>query len=224
VFAVTCHDVRMIDVVRARPRPGWLAVASAAGAGLVLGLATLGLQGVLPGSWNQLANSGAVWAVGAFLAGVVLAPAGWRPVTAGTGVLAGAVIGYYAGATLFLPGRSTTAALVAPAAWLAVALLAGPLFGTAGAWWLDERRGRRITGPALLGGAFIAEGLDLLIVLHYVAEAGTMFTIGALIPVVLGRTVRDRVSGLLALVPVTGLGLAGYLIVGKVLDLVFRHA
>jgi hypothetical protein len=41
-------------------------------------------------------------------------------------------------------------------------------------------------------------------------------------PGVAGRRLGRR--RLLALLPVTGLGLAGYLIVGKVLDLVFRHA
>jgi hypothetical protein len=50
----------------------------AAAGGLVLGALTLSIQGVLPGSWNRLANSGAVWIVGAFVVGAMTRDAGWR--------------------------------------------------------------------------------------------------------------------------------------------------
>jgi hypothetical protein len=42
----------------------------AAAGGLAVGGLTLWLQGILPGAWNHLANSGAVWVLAAFGAGI----------------------------------------------------------------------------------------------------------------------------------------------------------
>ncbi|NAS21491.1 hypothetical protein GT755_07300 [Herbidospora sp. NEAU-GS84] len=53
----------------------WRAAATALVAGLALGVLTNLAQGWLPGAWNNLANSGAVWSVAAFVAGAVAAGA-----------------------------------------------------------------------------------------------------------------------------------------------------
>jgi hypothetical protein len=72
------------------------ALLGAAGAGVAAGGLTAYLQGVLPASWNTVANSGAVWTlVAALVAGLV----GRRRATAaaaGLLVLVGEVVGYYA--------------------------------------------------------------------------------------------------------------------------------
>ena len=204
------------------PDPWFTAVGLAAVGGLVLGLATLPLQGVLS-RWGDLANSGAVWSVGAFVAGMLLRGDTRRSAVAGAVVLVGAVLGYYGGARLLLPGPPTLGVPVATVAWAVVGCVAGPVFGVAGSWWRDERPIRRVASPAILGGAFIAEGLTRLIVLGYVREAAVAGMIGVLVPLVLGRTGRDRLHGLLALIPAGALGLGAFLLLEQVLELVFLH-
>ncbi|HCT76558.1 MAG TPA: hypothetical protein DGT23_08210 [Micromonosporaceae bacterium] len=187
--------------------------------GLLIGALTLVLQGLLPGSWGHLANSGATWVVAAFFAGAYLG----RPALHGTVVLFGEVVGYYGAAATFLNQREPQA-LVGPAVWLAVALVAGPIFGIAGAWWRDEQRPiRRIVAVALLGGVFIAEGLYLMITLGYLAEGTMMLALGILTPA-LQRSGADRWRSLAALVPVTALGLLAYWGIGAFSQAVFTNA
>lgn len=187
--------------------------------GLLIGALTLLLQGLLPGSWGHLANSGATWVVAAFFAGAFLG----RPALHGTVVLFGEVIGYYGAAAIFLSQRDPQA-LVGPAVWLAVALAAGPIFGIAGSWWRHEQRPiRRIIAVALLGGVFIAEGLYLIITLGYLAEGAIMLALGILAPA-LQRSGADRWRSLAALVPVTALGLLAYWGIGAFVQAVFTSA
>ncbi|WP_051760475.1 DUF6518 family protein [Herbidospora cretacea] len=53
----------------------WRAAATALVAGLALGVLTNLAQGWLPGAWNNLANSGAVWSAAAFMTGALVAGA-----------------------------------------------------------------------------------------------------------------------------------------------------
>jgi hypothetical protein len=191
--------------------------------GLLLGGVTLVLQGLLPGVWNHLANSGAVWVVGAYVAGACFPTGRWRPALAGLLAEVGAVVGYYASTTVFLQDDLSRAALTGPVVWGAVALVAGPLFGTAGAWRRDGRRGRRIASLGLLGGVFVAEAVDLLVRLHYVADAAIMATIGVAVPLLLARNGRERLYGLLALVVAALAGYGGYVLLDKVLQPLFVH-
>jgi hypothetical protein len=75
-------------------------------------------------------------------------------------------------------------------------LVAGPIFGTAGAWWRSGEGRRRLLGSALLGAVFGMDALHYLIVLHYYGDAIGYAVAGALIPVLLGRSARDRLIGL----------------------------
>jgi len=77
---------------------GWAGRAlMAATSGLLLGVLTNLAQGWLPGAWNQIANSGAIWCAVAFAAGALSyqrdssAPAA----IIGLGAEAGLVAGYY---------------------------------------------------------------------------------------------------------------------------------
>src|SRR2546430_8219388 len=63
--------------------------------GLAVGALTLAGQGMLHGSWNQIANSGAVWIVPVFFIGSLM-PTDKSAALSGIGILAGALIGYYA--------------------------------------------------------------------------------------------------------------------------------
>jgi len=176
------------------------ATLTAFASGLVLGMLTNLAQGWLPGSWNQLANSGAIWSVAAFAAGAVLARRASLPITAVAGLCAesGLVIGYYGYAEF---GRDGMGGLLAPLVWLAMAFVAGPLFGVAGAWWRGSAsRSRRVIGPAALAGVFGAEGLHYAWALHYATQAWACLTVFVSVPLLLARTHKERALTLLAAV------------------------
>ncbi|TDD29183.1 hypothetical protein E1287_31505 [Actinomadura sp. KC06] len=151
------------------------------------------LQGVLPDALQAFSNSGSVWVVAAFVAGAAVRAPGWRACAAGAATQVGAVVGYYAYAESVRDGVGD---LTWPLFWLVLALAAGPIFGTAGAWWRTGQGWRRLAGPAVLGAVFGMDALHYLIVLHYYSDAISYAVIGALIPLLLGRSVRSRLIGL----------------------------
>lgn len=192
-------------------------------AGLLIGVATLKLQGVLSGAWSQLSNSGAVWVVSSFVAGALLADRGRGVViAAGTMTEVGEVLGYYGGAQFLLrdtPDLLPT--LVSLLAWGVPALIAGPIFGLAGSWWRQERRLWQAIGVGLLGAVFIAEAIRMWQVLHYIPEAVLLAVIGVLLPVALGRSLRGRLDGLLALVPTVAVGVLAYVVIDSFVGFAF---
>lgn len=133
-------------------------------AGLAIGALTLLLQGLLPNSILQIANSGAFWSIVAFVLGW-RAPSVRVAAIAGFIALVGEVTGYYTAAYFadLMDISAGTMAIVGY--WLFVALLAGPLFGWAG---YQSRHGaglREQIARAALGAAFVGEGLHLLMIL-----------------------------------------------------------
>lgn len=183
--------------------------ASLAG-GLALGVLTNLAQGWLPDPWNQIPNSGAVWAALAFVAGVALAGRCRLPLLAAAGLCVeiGLVVGYYGYATVVR--HDDVAALLGwPLLWAGFACVTGPLFAVAAAWW---RRGRtawhRAVGLGVLGGVFGGEGLHYAIVLHYVPQAWACAVIALAVPLLAIRGERMR-----AIVAVAALTLLAYLAV-----------
>jgi hypothetical protein len=63
--------------------------------GLLLGPIDLLAQRALPYPWANLANSSAVWAIGAFGIGAWVRTSRWRPAIAGAALLLVAVESYY---------------------------------------------------------------------------------------------------------------------------------
>jgi hypothetical protein len=171
------------------------------GLGGLVGVATYFGQGIMPGQWNTLVNSGAIWLVAPFFVG---ARVDSRRLAAalGAAVLLATVAGYYGTASLTGAPMSTWMT----AFWFGVALVAGPLYGIAGRWWRDERRVFRVIGVALIGGILVAEGLYLAGVLRYFWSGGVMAAVG-LIGVALLAQLDDRIATLLALpVPAVAAG------------------
>jgi hypothetical protein len=168
---------------------------------VLLGVLTNLAQGWLPGGWNQLANSGAVWSAVAFAGGAVLAGRGALRLAAvgGLGAEAGLVAGYYGYAEF---GRDGMGDLLFPLVWLGMACVAGPLFGVAGHWW---RRGGdvrvRVTGLAAFAGLFGMEGVTAAWDLHHASQAWACFAVFALVPLLMARTHRERAFTLAAAVP-----------------------
>jgi hypothetical protein len=119
-----------------------------------------------------------------------------------------AVVGYYAPVPLVVEGASANSRSVA--IWLATALVGGPVYGVAGRWWRRRGGWRSWLALGLLGGAFLAEGASRLRAGHDDAAGWAMVAAGLLLPLALGRTGRDRISGLAATVPVVALTALAY--------------
>ncbi|MEU4391075.1 DUF6518 family protein [Kribbella sp. NPDC023855] len=208
-------------------------------AGLALGFATQDLQAKLPGNWNTLANSGVVWVVFAFTVTAVLRlAAGWSAVL-GFITLVGALAGYYASARFIDDVTSSGSTM---AVWLFAALVGGPVFGVAGSWWSaggavrstgswwsagggrlrSEGRlwqlSRPVVAVALLSGAFLAEGIYFLGQVENKQASGLVeIVLAVLAPMMLARTNRDRLTGLLLLLPLGLLGMAFYRLLNALL-------
>lgn len=108
--------------------------ATAAGAGVVLGVGDLVLQQTLPYPLADLANSSGVWAVAALLLGRFLRTEPARAATAGVVMLVVAVEAYYVAAILGDVASPLTLVSPSTVAWLVMAVIAGSAFGWAGAW------------------------------------------------------------------------------------------
>ncbi|MGI5452472.1 DUF6518 family protein [Streptomyces sp. CA-249302] len=183
-------------------RGAWVGPAAmAVVGGLLLGVLTNLAQGWLPGAWNQLANSGAVWSAVAFGAGALPARRGGvsRAAVGGLAAEAGLVLGYYGYAEF---GRDGMGDLLFPLVWLGMACVAGPLFGVAAHWWRrspDIRR--RITGLAAFAGLFGMEGVTAAWDLHHASQAWACLAAFVLVPLLMARTHRERALTLAAAVP-----------------------
>jgi hypothetical protein len=197
-------------VARAHPRtarPRWTSVLVPVVVGLALGPLDLVLQHVLPYPFANLANSPAAWALVAF--GV-----GWSdrirgrvwPAVAGVLTLLLAVEGYYATAVVALGDDVSTLTNRAALAWLALAVVAGAVFGTAGAWARSAHPWRGPLGTAAAVGVLLAQaGHDLTRLSgagddaayrHDLAQtAVVLLVLAVLVAVVAGRSARQRVVG-----------------------------
>jgi hypothetical protein len=136
-----------------------IGIPAAALGGLLAGALTCLLQGVLPGDWNTVVNSGAVWTVVAFGAAALLASTERTAMIAGLLVLVGEVAGYYLylADVRHLPGLHSAEIL-----WTVAALWIGPLTGFAAyrARWGDT--GQRMSALASIAGVIVGEGMYLV--------------------------------------------------------------
>ncbi|MFJ1754137.1 DUF6518 family protein [Kitasatospora sp. NPDC088134] len=182
-----------------RARTWALATVLASVGGLLLGVLTNLLQGWLPDAWAQIANSGAVWSVVAFVAGALSARRVGLLVAAVAGLLAeiGLVVGYYGYAEVARDGMGS---LFAPLVWVGMAFVAGPLFGVAGFMWRGADPRRRVVALAALAGVFGAEAVYYAWVLHYAPQAWGCLAVLVLVPLLMGRTHRERALSLLTAV------------------------
>lgn len=199
--------------------PWWQAVGLAAVVGVVIGTITLIAQGQLPGAWNHLANTGGPWLVGAFFVGAFMS-SDLRAALAGFITLLGCLLGYYVAAHFFVDASADSGIVIF---WVGIALVGGPLFGVAGRWWRDAREWRRVAGAALLGAVIIAEGVYLLqnVPPEDRAAGWVEIAIGVVVPLLLGRSNRDRLLGLAALLPALLLGAVGFLVMNLIYTVAF---
>lgn len=125
--------------------------------GLALGIGTQVLQGVLPGSWGVIANSGTAWALGAFAVGALL-PSDRAAAIGGAAAMVLASVSYHAAVDWFEGSSSNgRSALI----WSIAGLVAGSAFGLAGRW-CRTRPERRWLALAPVAGVLLGEGLHLV--------------------------------------------------------------
>jgi Family of unknown function (DUF6518) len=173
--------------------------------GLAVGALTSILQKYLDSPWLALVNSASPWLAPAFAVGA----AGRRvrdSALAGFVACAAELLGYYATAEL----RGFPAGDGILLFWTVCGVIGGPLFGAAGLLWREGSGRLRGLGPALLGGAFLAEaGISYGWTLHYYSSAVLFAAIGVAAVAVLGFRARQHARAglwLLATLPVGALG------------------
>ena len=179
---------------------------AALAAGLLLGVATQFLQGILPGPLNWLANSMSGWLVPAFAVGA-LAPAARLAAIPGPVLLYGALAGYQLAAHLrFGYGMSTTILLF----WSVGAVVGGAVFGLAGWTWRHGGDRGKAAATGLLAALLLAEGFYLWSILPDPATGVLFAAVGLAVPTLIGGSWRGRALGYAALVPCLALGAVGY--------------
>ena len=186
-----------------RHRPWATATLLAVLVGVAVGALTFVGQRFLPGQWNTLVNSGAIWLVPVFFVGSRMRSLPWAA-AAGVATLLATLAGYYVPYTL----AGTPKSLFYVALWVGVALIAGPLFGMAGCAWRSDRRMHRVVGVAMLGGVLATEGLYLVIVLGYLWSGWSMVVAGVVADVVLSSRGDRLLTLAVSPLPIAAAGLA----------------
>ena len=155
-----------------------VALPAAAIAGLVAGALTCLLQEFLPGDWNTVVNSGAVWTVVAYVVAVLVVRTQRDAALAGLLVLVGEVAGYYVylADVRHLPGLHSAEVL-----WTVAALWIGPLTGLAAyrARWGDAAQ--RMTSLAAIAGVIAGEGAYLVRIADVVRAGWAEIAVAAVI-------------------------------------------
>lgn len=192
----------------------WSSVLLPVVVGVVLGPLDLLLQHLLPYPFANLAHSSALWALVAFGVGWSDRVRGrWWPAVAGTLTLLLAVEGYYLSAVLVLDEDLTTLTNTTAVLWLVFAVVAGVVFGTAGAWAQSARARLGPLGTATAVGVLLAEAwLDLARVAgtqvgvaarqDSVQTALVLLVLAGVTVVLAGRSARQRIVGLVLALPV----------------------
>lgn len=174
--------------------------------GLATGVLTQFGQSVLPDAWSPVANAMSPWLAIAFLVGATMPSRRWAAVAA-AGALVLALVGYYAMTEIRYGIGAGTGSLVR---WGIGAAVGGPVFGIAGFAWRHEAAAQRAIGLGLLAAVFIAEGAYQAGVVAHPETGVTFVAVGLLIPVVLGRSMPDRLRAYAATIPALALGAIGF--------------
>lgn len=184
------------------------------------------LQHLLPYPFANLANSPATWALVAFGVGWSDRVRGrWWPAAAGALTLLLAVEGYDATAVLALGDDPSTLANGAARTWLVLAVVAGVVFGTAGAWAQSAHPWRGLLGTAAAVGVLLSEAwLDLAHLVgagddavrrqDLVQTALALLVLAAVTAVLAARSARQRVGGSVLALPLALVGALAFTTLG----------
>jgi hypothetical protein len=110
-----------------------------------------------------------------------------------------------------VPHATSTAA-----GWLVAGVVAGVVFGGAGAWWRAAAAPRSTMAVALMAGVLVSEGLLRAVRFPWQGSSGViMGAVGLVVVVVLGRSWRQRLTVVGLLLVVVPLGLLGIELVNR---------
>lgn len=178
--------------------------------GTIVGVTTVLGQGVLPADWNWLSNSGTVWLIPVFFV-AALASTKVKAVALGIITLFSTVLGYYGYSMLV---QNVPHSMFYILVWVVAAIVGGIIFGVSGFLWSMDRTWKHRFGSALIGGVFITEGLFILLhwqdYSHMLSSGIFKIIIGFILVIVLERSNKERISSLLAMLPIIFLGGVGY--------------
>ncbi|MFC0862399.1 DUF6518 family protein [Sphaerimonospora cavernae] len=199
----TTERPAIMHATRAALGSPWLLGVLALVVGLVGGALTSFGQSVLTGGWHALVNSASPWVMIAFLVGLGARGRWPRAVVAGLVSQVGLVVGYYATSEL----RGFAAGMSAVVIWVVASLVAGPAYGAAGALLADRRRRVRSVAAGVPGSVWVMEGAHFFSLASAAnshsgpgTTAGWCFiAVGVVLPLILARSLRDRLWALLTL-------------------------
>ncbi|MGH8878594.1 MAG: DUF6518 family protein, partial [Stackebrandtia sp.] len=204
-------------------RPPWSVLTVAVAGALLLGPVDLLAQNVLPYPWANLANSSAVWALAAFAIGVWVRRPPWMAAAAGVVLLVLAVAAYYLAAIGFLGDSLTALFRPSTAWWMLFGVVAGVVFGLAGALARGDRPLWRHTAAALPTAVLLAEAAVLVYrsgnhdasyredsLWTAVIEVALAIAVAA----ITGRGIRQRALALAASVPLAAIGFGAFVLAG----------
>lgn len=181
-------------------------ILAAVGIGVLLGIATQLLQGILPGALNWIANALSGWLLAAYLFGSRMRTP-WVAAAASTVMLVAALAGYYATVQARF-GYGTNGPILL--FWGFGSVAGGLVFGSAGWWWRHGEPRVRAAAIGLLAALFVAEGIYFLLILPDSTVGIGALIAGLIVPAVLGRDRHDRGWGYVAMLPGLALGAVGY--------------
>ncbi len=193
--------------------------------GILLGAVDLLLQRTLPYPWANLANSSAVWALGAFGIGRWLNAGWWRSALAGIVLLVVAVEAYYLAAVVLMNDNAQNLWSPTAMAWLFFGVLAGALFGAAGALSRSELSWLQTIAVAMPGAVLLAEAAMLVDRsgnpgrgADYRADslqtAAIEAVLGVTLILLIAPTHRVRLQALAAATVLAAIGFAGFTVAG----------
>ncbi|WP_143278434.1 DUF6518 family protein [Blastococcus haudaquaticus] len=188
-----------------RPVPPWVLGIVVVVLGAGVGALTEYLQGALDDPWAMWANSVAAWCVPAFAIGALAVR---LPIAAAAGIATELLLvtAYYVTQSAQGVPHATSTAI----GWALAAVVAGVVFGVAGAWWRGREPRRAVGGAALLAGVLVSEGLFRAVHFPWQGDSGVIMAgVGLVVAAVLGRSWGQRLAVVGLLVLVVPLGLLG---------------
>lgn len=179
--------------------------------GLGIGILTVFGQTYLPGNFNSIANLGPVWLLPAFF----ISSTGDKMVKSMLAAflsLVGMVFGYYIFVAIL--HQHALAFDFFMLIWTACAVIGGIVIGIAGYLWRHKTHRFHHAGGALLSGAFLVDGINMLIhfndYTHMIPVPIAEILFGFVLILLLEKNKKDRLKTCKYILPIVAIGLAGY--------------
>jgi len=181
--------------------------------GLVIGILTVIGQAYLPGNFNSIANSGAVWLVPAYFISSKFSSVK-KSIISCILCLISSVLGYYIFESIW-NNHAFTFFSYYKFLWLVCAVIAGTVFGiAANKRNFSENVLYKSIGKSMLPAVFMSEGLNILLhkqdYMHMINVGYTWILFGFVLVIVLFKKDIFKKESILSLILTVALGLVFY--------------